>query len=63
MQIADSCLDSSQMGCSGLWSVNREKDHMCDNNWNKECYAVRKVIVCIFEEVSKGVLHGNSGTD
>lgn len=41
MQIAGSCLDSPQMGYSGLWSVNSEEDHdMCDNNRNKECYVV-----------------------
>lgn len=53
MQIADSCLDSPQMSYSGIWSVHSEKDHdMCDNNRNKECYVVRKVM-CVFEGVSR----------
>lgn len=54
MQIADSCFDSPQMGYSGLWSVNREKDHnTCDNNRNKECYVVRKWICVYLRESAK----------
>lgn len=53
MPIADSSWDSSQMGCSGLWSVSREKDPMCDNNWNKERNEVRKVVCVYLRESAK----------
>lgn len=48
MQISDRCLDSPQMGCSGLWSLNRAKDHdMYDNSRNKEWCVVRRVM-CVY---------------